>query len=102
MDIGVLCGVIDVDPSSIDCPSINCDFWQFHVRAKSNCGNQFTKFPSVDGFDISYGAVTVDNPNEENVGTDNAPLFAHNFGQHGENPEDTFIIGSFVVEFCNG
>ena len=101
LDIAVLCGVNEVDPTALDCPSIDCGFATFYVRAKSNCGNQFTRFPTVDNaFSIQYGPTAVSNVGEVNLGEDTAPIFGYDFGKIGEKPMGTILTGMATVELC--
>jgi len=51
IDMGYSC-TTPPDPGSIACGVINCDFAQFFVDAKRDCGQAFKFFPPIDGFEI--------------------------------------------------
>jgi len=100
IDLGVICGVMPVDPGSLECPTINCPFATFFVEAKSNCGNTFNKFPPVDPFNLMYGPTAVDNIGEVNIGSANNPILGYDFGIHGESPVGNDRIGTIDYEYC--
>jgi len=102
IDMIILCGVMEVDPTSLDCPSINCPFANFFVQAKSNCGNAFNRFPPVDPFNINYGPTGVENNGEVNIGSVTAPIQGYDFGKHGTATNVNTPLPPAVIpyEFC--
>ncbi len=102
IDMEIVCGVMEVDPTSLECPTINCPFAVFFVKANSNCGNTFTRFPPVVPFNINYGPTGVNNENEVNIGSDDNPIFGYDFGQHGTKENVTTALPAAVIdyEFC--
>ena len=102
IDMAIICGVTEVDPTSLDCPSINCPFATFFIEAKSNCGNAFNRFPPVDPFEINYGPTGVSNENEDNIGSTDNPILGYDFGVHGTSASNATPLAPATIdyEFC--
>ena len=57
------------DPGSIACSSIDCSFAQFYVRAKRDCGQDFSFEPDVEDFSITNGATYMEFKNKDTINT---------------------------------
>jgi len=94
--MGLSCSVSDGD-----CGDFACDFSQFYVEGINNCATNFTAFPTVDGFALSYGQIAVSNPNEAPLNADST-VWGYNFGKYSNDGAPLASIGSkqVEIEFC--
>ena len=94
--IGLSCSVSDGS-----CADFACDFSQFYVEGINNCATDFTAFPTVDGFALSYGQIAVSNPNEVPLNTAGTVL-GYDFGQYSNDGAPLASINSkqVEIEFC--
>ena len=98
VELDFLC-MLPPDVGTIACSSIDCSFGQFYLRAKRDCGQDFTYEPAVADFSIINGATDVELKNQDLV---NNSFLAYDFGltrTSGANcsPLDPSIK---TVEFC--
>ncbi|WP_235293955.1 T9SS type A sorting domain-containing protein [Portibacter lacus] len=99
IDMIITCGINEVDATSLECPTINCPFATFFVEAKANCGNTFSRFPSVEPFNLNYGPTGVLNDNEVNIGTTANPIQGYDFGQHGTPSNNSTPLPPATIDY---
>ena len=87
------------DPGSIACTSIDCSFAQFYVRAKRDCGQDFTFEPEVEDFSITNGATFLELKNQDVITTN---LTGYDFGTTRTTGANCAPLPTRVktVEFC--
>ena len=65
--------------TSLNCSNLDCSFSTFYVKAKRDCGQGFTAYPTVNDFQITNGATFV-GTNQEEISNG---LFGIDFGATG-------------------
>jgi len=79
------------DPSSVNCGVIFCEFAQFYVEARRDCGQTFKEYPPIADFNITNGATSI-TTNEAII---TGSQYGINFGSTG-----TSGVKTRTVEFC--